>query len=107
VIVNLAGNVQAMAHAGSPRRKITIRTTMPGPAAVRCTVEDSGPGIPPEHLDHMFESFFTTKQGGMGMGLSICRSIVEAHGGSIAADNGGVDGGALFSFTVPVVGRPD
>ena len=68
----------------------------------RCAVEDSGPGIAPEHLDRLFDSFFTTKEAGMGMGLSICRSIIEAHGGRIAADNESAHGGARVYFTLPV-----
>lgn len=101
VIVNLLVNsMQAMAHAESPRRRITVRTVA-DPATVRCSVEDSGPGIKPEDLSRLFQSFFTTKQEGMGMGLPICRSIIEAHGGSIDADNQGPDGGARFSVTLP------
>jgi signal transduction histidine kinase len=102
VIVNLVVNsMQAMAQTESPRRKITIRTVAPDPATLRCTVEDCGPGIKPEDLTRLFESFFTTKADGMGMGLPICRSIIEAHGGRISADNEGVDGGARFSLTLP------
>ncbi len=81
--------------------RITIRTTAPDAGTVCCTVEDSGPGIPPDHFTRLFDSFFTTKDNGMGMGLSVCRSIIEAHGGSIAADNGSVHGGARFSSTLP------
>ena len=55
-----------------------------------------------EHLDHLFDSFFTTKDAGMGLGLAISRSIVEAHGGHIRADNESAFGGARFSFTLPV-----
>ena len=66
-----------------------------------CTLEDSGPGIKPEHLDTLFDSFFTTKDSGMGLGLRISRSIIEAHGGSIRADNESACGGARFSFTLP------
>jgi predicted ATPase/signal transduction histidine kinase/GAF domain-containing protein len=102
VIVNLAVNaMQAMAQAGSPERKITIRTATPDAATLCCTVEDSGPGIAPEHLDRLFDTFFTTKENGMGMGLSICRSIIEAHDGRIAADNESAHGGARFYFTLP------
>jgi signal transduction histidine kinase len=103
VIVNLTVNaVQAMAQAQSVRRDITIRTAAHGSTVLRCSVEDSGPGIPPEHAARLFDSFFTTKDSGMGMGLRICRSIVEAHGGRIEVDNCSVLGGARFSFTLPV-----
>jgi C4-dicarboxylate-specific signal transduction histidine kinase len=104
VIVNLAINaMQAMAHAASAERRISIRTTVLDSATLRCSVEDSGPGIKPEHLGHLFDSFFTTKDagGGMGLGLAISRSIIEAHGGRISADNGSVHGGARFSFMLP------
>jgi PAS domain S-box-containing protein len=105
VIVNLAVNaMHAMAQAGSAERRIAIRTVLIEPAVLRCIVEDSGPGIAPEHLPRLFDSFFTTKQGGMGMGLPICQSIIEVHGGRITAENGGAAGGARFSFTLPVAG---
>jgi PAS domain S-box-containing protein len=104
VIVNLVVNaIQAMEHAGSTERRITIRTAMPHGVTLRCAVEDSGPGIVREHFDQLFDSFFTTKQDGMGMGLPICRSIIEAHGGRIAADNGSAHGGARFFFTLSAV----
>jgi len=102
VIVNLVVNaIQAMEQAGSTERRITIRTAMPHAVTLRCAVEDSGPGIVPEHLDRLFDSFFTTKPDGMGMGLPICRSIIEAHGGRIAADNESAHGGARVYFTLP------
>ena len=63
---------------------------------------DSGPGIPDENLERVFESFFTTKDGGMGIGLAICRSIIKAHGGSIAVSNHPA-GGAQFRFTLPAM----
>jgi signal transduction histidine kinase len=65
---------------------------------VSCSIEDSGPGIHPEHLPRVFDSFFTTKDDGTGMGLAICRSIIEAHGGGIRADNNSALGGARISF---------
>jgi PAS domain S-box-containing protein len=103
VIVNLAVNaMQAMAEAESAKRNLTIRTGAPDPVRLRCSVEDSGPGIEPSHETRLFESFFSTKDGGMGMGLRICRSVIEAHGGRIEADNGSSHGGARFSFTLPV-----
>lgn len=107
VIVNLAINaMQAMAQTGGTRRKIAISTIVPDPDSVRCMIEDSGPGVKPEHLARLFESFFTTKEGGMGMGLPICRSIIEAHGGHINADNYSAEGGARFSFTLPAATKP-
>ncbi|MGF6724559.1 putative ATPase/signal transduction histidine kinase/GAF domain-containing protein [Paraburkholderia sp. GAS41] len=102
VIVNLAVNaMQAMEQACSEERRITIRTIVPDVTTLRCAVEDSGPGIAPDHLQRLFESFFTTKPDGMGMGLPICRSIIEAHGGHIAADNESIHAGARFYFELP------
>ena len=104
VIVNLIVNsMQAMAQAEGKTQKIIIRTAMSDSASVCCTVVDSGPGIKPEHFAQLFQSFFTTKPGGMGMGLAICRFIVEAHSGHISADNDSVEGGACVSFTLPAV----
>lgn len=98
VVVNLAVNaMQAMTQ--SPDRRLVFRTALEG-SAVMCAVEDSGPGIAADHFSRLFESFFTTKDGGMGMGLPICRSIIEAHGGRISAANN-VAGGARFAFTLP------
>jgi PAS domain S-box-containing protein len=102
VVVNLAINaVQAMAQSGTGRRSIFIRTVLSDPETVCCIIEDSGPGIDPTHLPHLFDRFFTTKDGGMGMGLPICRSIIEAHDGHIQADNKSALGGARFSFSLP------
>ena len=64
-------------------------------------IADTGPGIPPEQFPRLFQSFFTTKRGGMGIGLAMCRSIIEAHGGAIEAANL-PGGGACFRFTLPV-----
>jgi PAS domain S-box-containing protein len=106
VIVNLAINaVQAMAQSGGPRRNISIRTMLSDPKTVSCTIEDSGPGIDAGHLPHLFDSFFTTKNTGMGIGLPICRSIIEAHHGHIRAGSNSVLGGALFSFALPANGE--
>jgi PAS domain S-box-containing protein len=105
VVVNLTVNaVQAVGQSEDARPGILIRT-MPGdPEMACCHVEDSGPGIDPTHLPHLFDSFFTTKDSGMGMGLPISRSIIEAHGGHIRADNDSALGGARFSFALPTNG---
>jgi len=103
VIVNLTINaVHAMAQSTTDRRNLLIRTELPDAGTLSCTFEDSGPGIDPRFLDRLFDSFFTTRDAGMGMGLPVSRSIVEAHGGVIKADNNSVLGGARFSFALPV-----
>lgn len=100
VIVNLAINaVQAMKQSGG--RNLLVRTSLVDPDMVCCAIEDSGPGIDPKIRSRLFDSFFTTKDTGMGMGLSICRSIIEAHEGHIRADNDSAMGGARVSFTLP------
>jgi signal transduction histidine kinase len=84
---------------GRPRR-LTIRSERDEAGEVRLCVEDSGKGIDPANANRLFDAFYTTKSGGMGLGLSICRSIVEAHGGRISASNH-AGGGARFAFTLP------
>jgi two-component system sensor kinase FixL len=101
VVVNLLMNsVQAMAQGGGPARRIDLCTTGDGGRGVVFTIRDTGPGIADENLDRIFESFFTTKDAGMGMGLAICRSIIVGHGGGITASNR-PDGGAQFQFSLP------
>ena len=100
VFVNLAVNaMQAMA--GHSPRQLVIRTSRPQLEMVKADIEDSGPGIAPENLDRLFGSFFSTKKGGMGIGLAICRSIIETHGGRIHAANLSSGQGSRFSFTLP------
>ncbi|MGA8689270.1 MAG: PAS domain-containing protein [Methyloceanibacter sp.] len=100
VIINLMMNgIEAMAQANGPR-ELLIRSHQHATNQVLVAVQDSGIGIDPENLDCLFNAFFTTKSDGMGMGLSICRSIIEAHGGELwALPNDGP--GAIFQFTVP------
>jgi C4-dicarboxylate-specific signal transduction histidine kinase len=103
VIVNLVINaVQAMTTSQVPHKSIGIRTQQIDADTVCCIVEDSGAGIDAEHLPHLFDSFFTTKETGMGLGLPIAQSIIEAHNGRIRADNASALGGARFVFELPV-----
>ena len=99
VVLNLILNaVEAMGvEAGA--RELLISTGQDR-AGVLVTVRDSGPGIDPEHLESVFQSFYTTKPGGTGMGLSVCRSIIHAHGGRLWAD-ANKPRGAVFRFTLP------
>ena len=89
-------------HAAA-RRHLVIRTAQPEESWVEITVRDHGPGISAEALSRIYEPFFSTKRDGLGMGLSICRSIAEAHGGRLQASNH-PDGGATVAFGLPVAG---
>jgi signal transduction histidine kinase len=84
---------------------IWIRTSAIGRGRVEVCVADTGSGIPPEHLEKIFEPFYTSKGEGMGLGLSIVRSIIEAHGGKVAAENNHRRPGATFRFELPAVPR--
>jgi signal transduction histidine kinase len=102
VVINLLINgVQAMAAASGARKTMLVRTSRPDPAHVLVLVRDSGTGITDEDAGRLFNAFFTTKPEGMGMGLSICRSIVEAHGGRIWAESN-EEHGATLQFTLPL-----
>ncbi len=81
-------------------RELLISTEDDGANGVHIAVRDWGPGLKPEALDRLFDAFYTTKPGGMGMGLSICRSIIEAHGGRVWATTN-VPKGAVLQFTLP------
>jgi signal transduction histidine kinase len=100
VIMNLIANAcEAMSASDAGNRKLTVSTRFDSSSCdITCSVRDTGTGIAAEDLDHIFHPFVTTKSAGMGMGLAICRSIVEAHGGRLRAENA-IDGGALFTFT--------
>jgi C4-dicarboxylate-specific signal transduction histidine kinase len=103
VILNLIINaVEAMSGVSEGPRELLIGTAKDGSSGVLIAVQDSGPGLNPESFDRLFDAFYTTKTGGMGMGLSICRSIIEAHGGRIRASrNAGA--GAIFQITLPAI----
>ena len=98
VLVNLLRNaVDALADA--PVRDVTISTAPAGDALIRVSISDTGPGLDPSIADRLFSAFTTTKSNGMGLGLSICRTIVEAHGGRIWYEPR-AEGGAMFHFTL-------
>jgi len=102
VFVNLIRNAcEAMDDVVEGDRLVTIHTSRVDDI-VEVTVEDNGPGIDPELMGKLFSTFFTTKKNGMGMGLAVCRSIIEDHGGTIdAVPTSGP--GATFRFTLPLV----
>ena len=92
--------IEAMGgFAGAPR-ELLITTGPAEPGNVLVAVRDSGPGLAPEAQERLFEAFYTTKPNGLGLGLSICRSIIEAHGGQLWA-SANVPRGSIFRFTVP------
>lgn len=101
VIVNLLMNgIEAMSGINGRPRKLLIRSEAQNGRQIRISVQDSGVGVSPEAMLRLFEPFFTTRAKGMGMGLSISRSIIEAHGGRLWAESNGSDG-AVFHFTLP------
>lgn len=102
VIINLLVNsVQAIVHSGQPIRRIDIQTSVNEDGSVGFSVFDNGPGIATGDLGRIFDSFFSTKDAGIGIGLAICQSIIRAHGGSILGANR-PNGGAHFRFALPV-----
>lgn len=105
VVLNLVRNATE-AMADGPRRELAI-VTGPGPDGLACvSIEDTGPGLAEEVLAQLFQPFVTTKEKGMGLGLSICRSIIDAHGGRLWPE-ARPGGGTVFHFTVPRADRPE
>ena len=101
VILNLVLNAaEAMSAVNEGARDLLVSTGQSRANGVLVAVRDSGPGIDPEHIERVFEAFYTTKSSGVGMGLSICRSIIDAHGGRLWAD-ANEPRGAVFQFTLP------
>jgi signal transduction histidine kinase len=99
VVLNLIMNaVEAMSSVKGVR-KLSINTNQDKTGSILIAVRDSGPGIDAEQFDRVFEPFYTTKASGVGMGLSICRSIIGAHGGRLWVDAN--QGGTVFQFTLP------
>jgi C4-dicarboxylate-specific signal transduction histidine kinase len=102
VIANLVTNgIQAMAGVPIEHRELNISLSAAEPSLVSLQVRDHGTGIAQENLSKLFSPFFTTKRDGMGIGLAICKTIVEAHGGSLTARNHD-DGGAIFEIVLPL-----
>jgi signal transduction histidine kinase len=105
VLINLVINgIEAMQPVADRPRQLVIRSRQDEADQVLVTVTDCGVGISATNADQLFNPFFTTKSGGMGMGLSICRSIIEAHGGRLSA-SGNVGPGATFQFALPAYGQ--
>lgn len=107
VMLNLVRNAfEAMQSVDTDRRRLTIRTSTIDDHTLEVAVSDTGPGISDELAGQIFEPFFTTKPDGMGMGLAITRSIIDAHGGTLSAAANSL-GGATFKFTLPVKAPDD
>jgi len=104
VLLNLLQNAfEAISDMHDGKRLVTIRVSRDTNDAIEVTVSDTGKGLPMENIDRVFQPFFTTKSKGLGIGLSISRSIVEAHGGHLVAELNPA-GGTLFRFTLPLKG---
>jgi signal transduction histidine kinase len=107
VILNLVRNAaDAMDSVSGRARVLRVKTAIHNPDGVLVSVEDSGTGIDPNDIDRIFETFFTTKSQGMGMGLSICRSIIEAHDGKLWASSG-AENGSVFNILLPALRFPE
>jgi len=101
VILNLALNgIEAMAENPPERRRLTIASGRSGRGAARLTITDQGPGLPSTDPEVLFNAFYTTKKDGLGIGLSLCRSIIDSHDGRLWCDEA-AGGGAAFHFTLP------
>ena len=101
VMLNLVINaIEAMSEGDDGARELLISTAKLEEGRVLVAVRDSGPGLAPAALECIFDAFYTTKPSGLGLGLSICRSIIETHGGRLWA-TANVPRGAVFQFTVP------
>jgi signal transduction histidine kinase len=105
VMLNLIINaIEAMSGVSEGPRELWVGSGKDASQGVLVAVRDSGPGLDPESLDHLFAAFYTTKPQGMGMGLAISRSIIEAHGGRLWATLN-APRGAVFQFTLPHEGE--
>jgi len=106
VVLNVVLNgIEAMREANGRDPALAIRTFAAGAQSVTVAVEDAGPGIDLRDVERIFEPLYTTKREGLGMGLAIARTIIQAHGGQLRASNNAA-GGATFEFTLPAAGNP-
>ena len=103
VILNLVMNAIDAMRSVQPR-VLSVKTALNGRDGVHISIADTGIGIDPSNLDQIFKPLFTTKEHGMGMGLSICRSIVESHNGRISV-SAGQERGSIFQLVLPTKGR--
>ena len=104
VFENLLQNACQHSPVGGTVRLCSLPPSAGAPGVVRCVVEDDGPGIPEPDLPHLFEPFFTKRQGGTGLGLAIAERIILDHGGQIRAGNA-PEGGARFEILLPTCDR--
>lgn len=105
VMLNLMLNAfEAMKDCGAAEREVKLRVARENTGVIRVAVSDRGTGLSRDRLDKIFQPFYTTKREGLGMGLSICRSIIQAHGGHLWAENN-FDHGVTFYFTMPIAGE--
>jgi len=105
VLLNLVKNaIDAMSSVAPDARRVRLTTSFDGHSTVLLSVQDSGPGIPVENRERMFDPFFTTKSGGMGMGLAICFTVVENHGGKLRLVKSDSEG-SIFELAIPVGGQ--
>ncbi|WP_341402644.1 PAS domain-containing sensor histidine kinase [Luteolibacter soli] len=106
VLLNLLLNaMDAIKGVSLAHRRVMLRSARHGPGTVEISVTDNGHGIAPEKIDRLFDSFYTTKESGMGLGLSLVRSIAEAHAGRVTAENN-ASGGATFRLVLPTLADP-
>jgi C4-dicarboxylate-specific signal transduction histidine kinase len=101
VMINLIQNaIDAMETMDAKQRELRVKTERHGSNAIKIMIADTGPGIDPKKSDEMFQAFFTTKSQGMGLGLAICRMIVEGHGGQLSVSTANPHG-AIFEMVLP------
>ena len=102
IVINLVCNaLEAQDEVGRSTQPVRVSASMPDENEVEVAVHDSGVGFSDEELEQMFEPFYTTKEGGLGLGLSVSRSIVESHGGRLWAERRETEG-SVFRFTLPI-----